>query len=181
MILYFDDFEINPIHSGDAWKLCDFMVANEDRFKRYFPGTLAENAAPTLSQLFVEKKQKQFEKKEEFLFTLKHSKTRELAGIIYIKELDHTIKQGEFAYCIGYPFKGKKIITNAVKLLSEYAFTHLDLESLQIIAHKDNLPSVNVALNNGFVWQKTLEKEFTPTNESPLDMELYELYRPSRF
>jgi len=181
MTLYFDDFEINPIHSGDAWKLCDFMVSNEDRFKRYFPGTLAENATPTLAKLFTEKKVKQFEKKEEYLFTLKHSETRELAGIIYIKELDYSIKQGEFAYCIGYPFKGKKLISTSVKLLSEYAFNHLDIKTLQIIAHKDNLPSVNVALNNGFVWQKTLENEFTPTNESPLDMELYELYRPSRF
>ena len=32
---------------------------------------------------------------------LKH---RELAGLIYIKELDWTIKQGEFAYCLGSNF-----------------------------------------------------------------------------
>ena len=177
MTLQFDDFEINPIHSGDAWKVCNFMIANEDRFKRYFPGTLAENLTPTLAKHFAEKKVKQFENKEEYLFTLKHSETRELVALIYIKELDYTKKQGEFAYCIGYPFKGKKIITNTVKLLSEHAFNHLDLKSLQIIVHKDNTPSVNVAKNNNFMWIKTLKNEFTPTNEKPLDMELYELYK----
>jgi len=175
MIGKFDVFEVNPIHEGDAWKICNLMVANEDRFKRYFPGTLAQNLNPTLSQLFVETKLKEFQKKEEFVFTLKHSETRELAGLIYIKELNWTIKQGEFAYCIGYTFEGKGLTSKAIQLLSEYAFNDLELETLQIIAHKDNLPSVNVALTNNFNWIKTLINEFTPIGEAPLDMELYEL------
>ena len=177
MVAEFNGFQINPIHNGDAWKLCDFMVANADRFKRYFPKTLEQNLNPNLSQLFVETKVKQFKTKDEFLFTLKHSETRELAGLVYIKELNWDKKQGEFAYCIGYRFKGQKLISKAVKSLSKYAFTDLGLQTLQIIAHKDNLPSVNVALNTNFKWQKTLLNEFTPTGEQPLDMELYELYK----
>ena len=177
MIAQFDGFEINTIHEGDAWKICDLMVANADRFKRYFPGTLAENLNPTLSKLFVEKKVKAFNTKQEFLFTLKHSETRELAGLIYIKEVDLNIKQGEFAYCIGYTFEGQGLTSKSVKALSKHAFETLGLETLQIIAHKDNISSVKVALNNGFEWQKTLENEFTPTGEAPLNMELYELYK----
>ena len=180
MLLKFDGFEINPIHEGDAWKLCDFMITNSERFKRYFPGTLRDNLNPTLSKVFVEKKLKQFNKKEEFLFTLKQTQTRKLIGLIYIKALDWSIKQGEFAYCIDSNFKGKNLISKVVNLLSKYAFKTLALETLQIIAHKDNLPSVNVALNNGFVWQKTLQKEFTPAGEQPLDMELYELYKEDK-
>nr|WP_321229482.1 GNAT family N-acetyltransferase [uncultured Psychroserpens sp.] len=177
MIAQFDGFEINAIHEGDAWKICDLMVANADRFKRYFPGTLAENLNPTLSKLFVEKKVKAFNTEKEFLFTLKHSETRELAGLIYIKEVDLNIKQGEFAYCIGYTFEGQGLTSKSVKALSKHAFETLGLETLQIIAHKDNISSVKVALNNGFEWQKTLENEFTPTGEAPLNMELYELYK----
>ena len=150
MVAEFDAFEINPIHGGDAWKICDLMVANADRFKIYFPGTLAQNLNPTLSQLFVETKLKQFEERDEFLFTLKHSETRELAGLIYIKELDWKKKQGEFAYCIGYTFEGQGLTSKAIKALSEYAFKILELKALQIIANKDNIPSIKVALNNGF-------------------------------
>jgi ribosomal-protein-alanine N-acetyltransferase len=178
MIAQFDGFEINAIHEGDAWKICDLMVANADRFKRYFPGTLAQNLNPTLSQFFIEKKIKAFSAKEEFLFTLKHSETRELVGLIYIKEIDLEKRQGEFAYCIGYTFEGKGLTTKAVKKLSHYAFKALELKTLQIIAHKDNTSSVKVALNNNFEWQKTLINGFTPPNETPLDMELYELYKP---
>lgn len=177
MVAQFDDFEINPIHIGDAWKLCNFMVANEDRLKRYFPSTLAQNLNPTLSQLFVETKLNQFKARDEFLFTLKYSKTRALAGLIYIKELDWIKRQGELAYCIGYTFEGQKITSKAVNELSKYVFDTLGLETLQIIAHKDNFPSVKVALNNDFKWQRTLKNEFTPIGEIPLDMELYELYK----
>ena len=88
MIAEFDGFEISPVNGGDTWKICDLMVSNADRFKRYFPKTLEQNLNPTLSQLFVDKKVKQFQNREEFLFTLKESETIVLAGLIYLKELN---------------------------------------------------------------------------------------------
>lgn len=177
MILKFDDFEISAVHQGDAWKICDFCVANSDRLKRFFPLTLQQNLNPTLSQLFVDKKTKQFRNNEEFLFTLKHSENRKLAGLIYIKELNWNTKQGEYAYCIHYNLKHKRLMSEAIAELSHYAFKTLGLETLQIITHKDNIASANVAKNNNFVWQKTLINEYTPPSEKPLDMELYELYK----
>jgi len=64
----------------------------------------------------------------------------------------------------------------AVKEMTNFAFENLGLKTLQIIAHKTNFGSLKVAEKNGFVWQKTLLNEFTPTNATALDMELYELF-----
>ncbi|PCJ97606.1 MAG: GNAT family N-acetyltransferase [Flavobacteriaceae bacterium] len=175
MIAEFETFDIALIHDKDAWAVCDLVIANEDRFKRYFPITLAENLTPTLSKNFCVKKVKQFLNKEEYLFTIKEKETHALVGLVYIKNLDWNIRQGEFGYCIGYPFKGKGVITKAIKVLSEYAFKKLGLESLQIIVHKTNIASIKVAEDNSFLWMKTLEKGFTPPNEEALDMELYVL------
>lgn len=177
MIAQFNGFEINPIQSKDAWGICNLVVANEDRFKLYFPKTLEQNLTPSLSELFVKNKVKRFENKEEFLFTLKEQKNNTVAGLIYIKELNWTTKQGEFAYCIGYPYKGKGLTSKAIKTLSDYAFKMLGLKTLQIIVFKTNIGSVKVAENNGFKWIKTLEKAYTPPGHNPLDMELYELYK----
>lgn len=177
MIEAFDGFEIKVIQENDAWEICNLMVSNSDRFKRYFPSTLEKNLNPTLSQLFVENKVKKLSNKEEFLFSIKHIETRKIAALIYIKELDWSIKQGEFAYCIDYNFEGQGLTSKAISILSKYAFETLGLERLQIIVHKDNISSVKVALKNSFVWQKTLLNEFTPNGEEPLDMELYELYK----
>ncbi|MDN3491665.1 GNAT family N-acetyltransferase [Winogradskyella bathintestinalis] len=174
MIAQFNGFEINKIHNGDAWKICNFVISNEDRLNHYFPKTLEQNLTPTLSNNFVEQKTKQFQNNEELLFTLKHSDTRALVGLFFLKELNWEIKQGEFAYCIGYNFEGQGLASKAIQHLSQYAFD-LGLETLQIIVHKDNMASVRVATNNQFEWIKTLPNEFTPNREQPLDMELYEL------
>ena len=176
MLFDLDSYYIEPIKIQDAWSICDFIVSNEDRLKRYFPKTLEQNLTPDLSKRFVEKKVKQFQKKEEFLFTLKEKDTNQLVGLIYIKEIDSIKKQGEFAYCIGYPFEGKGLTTKAVKTLTEFAFKDLGLKTLQIIAHKDNLASVKVAENCNFIWKKTIKNGFTPIGEMSLNMELYELY-----
>lgn len=175
MILEFNSFYLDAIQEKDAWGICDFIVANQDRFKLYLPKTVAQNLIPDLSRLFVEKKVKEFHKKEELLFTLKEKETNKLAGLIYLKNFDWDKKQGEFAYCIGYEFKGKEIISNVVLELINYANKTLGLTSFQIIAHKTNLASVKVAENCGFKWSKTLVNGFTPTGGNPLDMEIYDL------
>lgn len=170
------NFHINPIKIENAWSICNFAVANEDRLQQFFPKTLEQNLTPTLSKHFTELKVKQFNLKEEFLFTIEPSQSNEIAGLVYIKELDWDKKQGEFAYAIGYSFEGKGLMSKAVKALSKYAFDELGLQTLQIISHKSNIGSVKVALNCGYSWQRTLPNEFTPTDGTPLNMELYELY-----
>ena len=88
MQLNLDSYYIEPIKTQDAWNLCDFIVANEDRLKRYFPKTLEQNLTPSLSKRFVELKVKQFHLKEEFLFVIKRKESNKFAGLVYIKELD---------------------------------------------------------------------------------------------
>lgn len=170
-------FNIHEIQLKDAWSICNFIISNEDRLKRYFPKTLEQNLTPDLSKYFVETKVKQFALKEEFLFTIKEKETNTLAGLVYLKSIDWKKRQGEFAYCIGYQHEGKGIITKSIKALSKHAFNDFQLEILQIIVHKNNIASINVAKNCNFIWKKTLKNEFTPVNEHPINMELYELYK----
>ncbi|UKM65656.1 GNAT family N-acetyltransferase [Flavobacteriaceae bacterium GSB9] len=175
-MLSFGNFNIQPIKSEDYWNICNFVNANEDRLKRYFPETLQQNTTPDLAKIFVEKKVKAFGLKEEFLFTLKQNHLKQISGLIYLKDINWNKKHGEFAYCIDYNLEGQGTTTKAIKLLSDYAFENLNLKTLQIIAHKTNLASIKVAESCNFTWIKTLEKEHTPPGENALDMELYELY-----
>ena len=175
MLLDFNQYYIEPIAEKDAWKLCDFIISNTERLKRYFPQTLEQNLTPDLSRIFVVKKAKEFNAKEEFLFKLKEKENRTISGLVDIKELDWDLKQAELAYCIGYQHEGKGWVSTAVKALSEYAFDTLGLKTLQIIVHKTNLGSVKVATKCGYTWQRTLPEEHTPPGENALDMELFEL------
>ncbi|MBU3026585.1 GNAT family N-acetyltransferase [Zobellia galactanivorans] len=174
-IALFEHFSIEPIHEKYAWRMCDFVTINTKRLQRYFPKTLAANLNPTLSQIFVEEKVREYMKSEEFLFVLKDNESRALIGLVYIKELDWEKRQAELAYCIGYQYEGKGITSLAVDTLSKYAIKELGLKTLNIIAHKTNTGSVRVAEKCGYTWRKQLPKEHTPPNEAPLDMELYVL------
>ena len=112
----FENYYIEFIAEKDAWKLCDFIISNTERLKRYFPKTLEQNLTPDLSRIFIVKKEKQFNANEEFLFKLKEKKNRTIIGLVYIKEVDWDKKQAELAYCIGYQFEGLGMITQSVKI-----------------------------------------------------------------
>ncbi len=170
-MITFSDYKIKPITVDDHAAIHELMLANRSRFKRFFPSTLKANLTLEGARDFAHLKVDQFNSNEEFLFVL-HDQQRPV-GLIYIKELDWNESEGEFAYCINYRCESKGVISEAVKLLSVYAFDNLGLKTLKIIVHKENIASVRVARKAGFSWQKTLEKSFTPPDEEPQDMELY--------
>ena len=170
------DFIIDNLKPTDADLLHEFIVDNSERLKYYFPVTLEMNSSLEKTTEYIVIKTKEIEEKVNFTFAIRDKNNQQIAGLIIIKKIDWSKKQAEFAYCIGSEHEGKGLTTFAIKELSTFAFNELELKTLQIIAHKSNFGSIKVAKNNGFVWQKTLENEFTPTNEAPLDMELYELY-----
>lgn len=176
MIFDLESHTVEAIQAKDAWRICDFMVSNSDRLKRFFPKTLEQNVNPNLSEIFVAEKLQAFQDKQEFLFTLKEKEHRTIIGLLYLKKIDWTKKKGELAYCVGYQYEGKGIITNTIRYISSWAFDDMGLKILQIITHTSNFASLKVAEKCGFHWQKTLRNEHTPPNEKPLDMELFEKY-----
>src|SRR5680860_125856 len=99
MMPTFTKYTIEPIHEKYAWRICDLMVANSDRMRRYFPKTLEQNLNPDLSRIFVDEKVRQFNRKEEFLFILKEKENHKVIGLVYVKELDWKSGQAELAYC----------------------------------------------------------------------------------
>ncbi|HCQ12899.1 GNAT family N-acetyltransferase [Flavobacterium sp.] len=169
-------YVINHLNPIDAKQLNQFILDNSERLKRYFPVTLSSNTTLEKSIEYIAIKNKEIEEKINFTFAIRDKNDQEIAGLMILKKIDWDKKQGEFAYCIGSQFEGKGLTSFAVAEMTKFAFDELHLKTLQIMAHKTNLGSIKVALNNGFVWQRTALNEFTPVNETPLDMELYELY-----
>lgn len=175
MIYSSDPISISLLQPQDALQLNKLLVSNTDRFIKYLPKTLGENRTLESTQNYIAKKIKAAKKNKAFVFVLNDRNSRDIIGMIILKNLDWEINKGEFAYCIGKRYKGKGLMTTAIKATSEYAFENMGLEILQIIAHKTNFPSVNVALQSGFKWKETLKDEFMSYDGTPLDMELFEL------
>ncbi len=170
-----DSFQIITLQPEDAKSLSEMMVLNYDNFKRYFPITLSKNQSFEDSLKYIEEKRIENETKSEFTFGIKDISNEKIAGLVIIKEINWDTKQGEFAYCISSAYENKGWMSNAITLISKYGFETLGFEKFQIIAHKTNIGSCKVAEKCAFKWKKTLLNEYTPPNETPLDMELYEL------
>lgn len=169
-------FSISPLVENDANQLFALIASNNERLKRYFPVTLSSNTTLEKTIEYISIKNKEIAERTNFTFTIRDKNTQQIVGLIILKKINWENKQGEFAYCIGSEFEGKGLTSFVVKEMSKYAFEELGLKTIQIIAHKTNIGSCKVAENNGFIWQRTLLNEFTPIDEIPLDMELYELY-----
>jgi|SaaInl5LU_22_DNA_1037371.scaffolds.fasta_scaffold09748_6 ribosomal-protein-alanine N-acetyltransferase len=114
--------DVFKISKDDGWKLCDFIVSNEDRLLDFLPRTREQNLTPNLSELFVSSKVKEFDAKQKFLFTLKRKCHKDIIGLIYIKKLDWVKMQGEFAYAIDYNFEGKGIVSKVIQEMSNFGF-----------------------------------------------------------
>jgi len=175
MELRFDNYEIAPIQAKDAWRLCNFVIANESYLKDDFPETLKANLTPTLAELFAAKKERQFQKGDEYLFTLKENTNRTIVGLVYVKELKRRPQQGELAYCIGYPYVGKGVMTKTVQKILDWCFNSAALSKLQIIVHASNLASIRIAEKCDFEYITLLQKEHRRSNGEVVDMQLYEL------
>lgn len=173
--MFLENFIIDKLQSTDANQLFQFMIDNKERLKFFFPVTLDMNSSLEKAAEYIATKNKEIEEKTNFNFAIRENEYQNIVGLIIIKKIDWDKKQGEFAYCIDSKFEGKGVTSFAVKEMIKFAFDELGLKTIQIIAHKTNFGSIKVALNNSFTWQKTLEKEFTPIDGTPLDMELYEL------
>jgi ribosomal-protein-alanine N-acetyltransferase len=163
------------IAASDAGDLYTFMTSNASRFLRFFPISLKQNSTVEDSKIFILKKRKKQQAKEEYTFILKELPANKIMGLLILKEINWMTKQGELAYCIDHSFEGKGFMTQAVQNISTYAFRKLDLRTLQIIVHKSNFGSIRVAEKCNYIWQRTLKDAFAPPSEETLDMELYEL------
>ena len=174
-----ENYSVAPIAVKDAWRICDFVVSNTERLTSDFPRTVRANLTPTLAEIFVAKKVKEFEKGLEYLFTIKENTNRTIIGLIYVKELQKIVGQGELAYCIGYQYEGKGLTTAMVGKIKDWAFEEKQLQTLQIIAHKSNRASIKIAEKLGFSYQRSLPKYHQQYNGDMVDMELFEKYRPT--
>ncbi len=174
--LKFENYIVDKLKPIDSNQLYQFMLDNKERLNLFFPVTLEMNSSLEKTQAYISIKNKEIVEKTNFTFAVRDINNQQIVGLIIIKKLDWEKKQGEFAYCTGSEFEGNGLTSFAVKEMTNFAFEDLGLKTLQIIAHKTNLGSVKVAESNGFIWQGTLQNEFTPINGTPLDMELYELY-----
>ena len=127
------------------------------------------------TKAYILQKNKENRNRTQFTFSIKENNSKEIAGLIILKNIDTKLQQAEFAYCIEKKYRAKGLTSKAVQQVVNFAINELSIRTFEIIVHNTNIGSCKVAEKNGFVWKKTLLNEFTPIGKPAMDMELYVL------
>jgi RimJ/RimL family protein N-acetyltransferase len=73
-----------------------------------------------------------------------------LLGSISLLDLDREPGYAEIGYWVVAEARGRRVATRAVELLTAWGHDVLGLDRIEVIAHRDNLPSRRVAERAGF-------------------------------
>ena len=85
---------------------------------------------------------------------------QKIVGLIDLHELSFKNKTSQIGYFLGTPYTGYGYMSQSVKLLEEYAFKTLKLNTLKILTAKDNNKSQAVALRCAYVKQQETSKHY---------------------
>ncbi len=79
-----------------------------------------------------------------------------VAGIIGYHRIDWSNKTTELGYWLGVNYQGRGIMTKCCKVLTDYAFTHLKLNRVEIRAADKNIKSRAIPERLGFTYEGNL-------------------------
>ncbi|HKQ51217.1 MAG TPA: GNAT family protein [Pyrinomonadaceae bacterium] len=82
----------------------------------------------------------------------------ELAGCIRYNYLDRAHRNTELGYWLGSAFQGRGLATLAARAMTDYAFTHLGLNRVEIRCMSENLRSRRVPERLGFKQEGVLRQ-----------------------
>ena len=73
-----------------------------------------------------------------------------LVGTIGVMEIDHAERYCEIGYWTAAPARGRGLTSRAVVLVRDWAHAALGMTTIELLPHRDNLPSQRVAERAGF-------------------------------
>jgi RimJ/RimL family protein N-acetyltransferase len=80
----------------------------------------------------------------------------EFLGLALVVEIEHEGRQGEIGYVIAPAARGRGVATRALRLLTDWAFSSLGLERIELWINLTNAASERVAEHVGYVREGVL-------------------------
>lgn len=109
------------------------------------------------------------------VFKIKYE--NQICGLIGFPVMDKANRRAEIGYWLVPPFRGKGIITNAVRYLCEWAFCKSDMNRIQIRCGVNNKASSAIPKNLGFVLEGTERDGELMASGDFIDIQVYSLLK----
>ncbi|AIF69941.1 hypothetical protein PAP_07760 [Palaeococcus pacificus DY20341] len=116
-------------------------------------------------------------KEKHKVFTILNATTAELMGVIGLHNIDHKNGHAELGYFLWKKYWRKGYMSEAVKLMLNYAFEYLNLRKVYARVFEPNIGSQRVLEKNGFNLAGKLKKHVYIPKFGYVDVLYYEMFR----
>ena len=169
-----DELILKKVEPCDADDLFEILT-NKNLF-RHRPG----NPLKTLDAVknVIGHYERDFNKHKTIFLGMYHKKSdKKLVGIAEIFDFDEKASRAEIGFTVNENYWGKGIATNATKLMLEFLFNTIGLNSIQATPMPINVKSCNVLKRCGFTHEGTLRQIKHWTGVGIVDLEMYSILR----
>ncbi|MQG75880.1 MAG: GNAT family N-acetyltransferase [SAR202 cluster bacterium] len=151
---------LQPIQSGDA--KAAFLLAHDDRVTR----TLIWDG-PTTQEVLTEAYERfsgQWHQGDTYHFAIEPLQNPVFSGSITVRS--ETPKSADIGYWLGFPYWGKGYMTDAIRLVTYFVFTHLSADGVHADVFAGNLASRRVLEKNEVRFEGVLAQHHVKQGES---------------
>ena len=167
---------LRPFRDEDASDLWNAVEASREHLKPWMPW-VNDHVSVDFSREYVRRMQAKWVLREDLPMGLWRKEDKQLLGATGLHRFDWSIPSMEIGYWIRPEAQGHGYVTEAVKLVTRFAFDHLCAERVTIFCNSKNLRSAGVPPRAGFVHEATMRQERRDTDGNLRDSELFALTR----
>lgn len=137
---------LRPWRAAD---LDDVVEGTQDPLVPWFTAVPENNTRANAEEYFTGQEAKRLAD-EELVLAIADAETDRFLGPVSIFRFDWKAREGEIGYWLAPWGRGRGAATQAVSLLSDWAFSVLPIDELQLRIDDDNIASLNVGARAGF-------------------------------
>ena len=156
-------------HAPDLW---DAVDASRDNLKPWMPWVNDHNSLD-FSREYVRRMQAKWILREDMPMGIWRKEDNHFLGATGLHRIDWSVPAMEIGYWIRPDAEGHGYMTEAVKLIAQFAFVHMHAERVTIRCNSKNLRSAAVPPRAGFLHEALMRQERREADGNLGDTELF--------
>lgn len=166
---------VRRFRENEGVKFQQLVQDNSTMIHDILPITVEACRTKVGAEHFLRKKIAAWLLNEEYCFGVWDNESAEMIGFIEIIKIDWRIPKGELAFFIDKDFKEKGLMTEAMKVVIDFAFNQLKMERLALRTAMDNYAAQRLAKKCGFYREGDLRNEFRNASGALIDAMIFGL------
>ncbi|MET4559230.1 ribosomal-protein-alanine N-acetyltransferase [Lysinibacillus parviboronicapiens] len=162
--------KIEEIHLQELFAIYD----NEHVFQ--YCGILPKHNIQTVSKM-IGHFERDYQKKSRVKWGVFHKNQDTLLGIIESMDFNQKVNMVTIGYFLAEEYWGKRIATEAVRLLVNFLFEEVQINRIQAEVMPANEVSKKVLLKNGFLKEGLLRQASLWSGKGIVDLEIYSILK----